>query len=73
MFGFGGAIGSSAVGYITPSLMYIKAFEPEIRNAFKKSKWHGFREAALPFLCLLFGLVAFFAGTVSTALSIGDD
>ncbi len=70
VFGFGGAVGGSFVGFITPSLMYLKTFEPEIRVAFQKSKLQGLHWTLLPTACLLFGLFALIAGTVATSISI---
>ncbi len=58
-----GAIGASFVGYIMPSLLYLKVFEPEIVHAFKGSILSGFHWAALPVTCLLFGLTALVMGT----------
>ncbi len=70
VIGFSGAIGASFVGYITPSLMYLKVFAPEIKAAFQKSKLHGLYWAIMPTACLLFGILALVAGTVATILSI---
>ncbi len=72
MFGFGGAIGGSFVGYIMPSLMYLKTFESETRHAFQKSKLHGLYWATLPTACLLFGVTALVAGMVATVLDLFD-
>ncbi len=70
VIGFGGAIGASFAGYITPSLMYLKVFGPEIKAAFQESKLHGLYWAIMPTACLLLGLLALVAGTVATILSI---
>ncbi len=65
----GAAIGGSCVGYIVPSLFYMKTFRPEIEHTFAESTWKGIKSASLPVLCLLFGIFALFAGTVMTLLS----
>ncbi len=70
MFGFGGAVGGSFVGFITPSLMYLKTFESEIRAAFQESMLQGLYWILLPTACILFGLLALVAGTVATSISI---
>ncbi len=65
MFGLSGALGGSFVGFITPALMYLVCFLPEMKAAFKSSKLWGLKWAALPASCLLFGLVSLTAGTVA--------
>ncbi len=73
VIGLGGAVGASFVGYITPSLMYIKIFRPEIVNVFEtKSKWHWIRCVFLPITCFLFGILALVAGTVGTFMHFFD-
>ncbi len=65
-----GAIGASSVGYITPSLLYLQTFKPEIKDAFRQSRLQGLYWFTMPMACLLFGLVCLFAGTVETILAM---
>ncbi len=68
VMGLGGAIGGSSVGFTAPSLIYLKTFRPEIMDAYKKSKLKGLSWVAMPVACLLFGVMALVAGTVSAIL-----
>ncbi len=70
VIGMGGAIGGSFAGFITPSILYLKVFTPEIMDGFQKSKLHGLYWVALPVACLLYGIFSLIAGTVGTVLTL---
>ncbi len=70
VIGLGGSVGGSFVGYTMPASMFLKAFQPEIKRAFKESTLKGLSWTVLPVACFLFGLMALVAGTYATLKTI---